>query len=114
MAVEVLEKMGVSLERVRLEVERAVGYGPGQFKPLSVYRNVVLGFSIWYVSAFYILAQFFLGLHLYHGVWSMFQTLGVVTARGDRAYHVAGVLVAVAVVCGNVSIPIAVLTGMLK
>jgi succinate dehydrogenase / fumarate reductase cytochrome b subunit len=92
----------------------AVGYGAGQFKPLSVYRNVVLGFSVWYVSAFYIVAQLFLGLHLYHGVWSMVQTLGVVTARGDRAYRAAGTLIAVAVVCGNVSIPIAVLLGILK
>jgi succinate dehydrogenase / fumarate reductase cytochrome b subunit len=92
----------------------AVGYGAGQFKHLSVYRNVVVGFSVWYVSAFYILAQIFLGLHLYHGVWSMIQTLGVVTARGDPAYRVAGVLIALAVVCGNVSVPAAVLIGFLK
>lgn len=92
----------------------AVGYAPGQFKPLSVYRNVVLGFSVWYVSAFYVVAQLTLGLHLYHGVWSLFQTLGVENIRANRFYRgFAGVL-AVAVVAGNVSLPLAVLAGLVR
>jgi succinate dehydrogenase / fumarate reductase cytochrome b subunit len=92
----------------------AVGYAPGQFKPLSVYRNVVLGFSVWYVSAFYVVAQLTLGLHLYHGVWSLFQTLGVENIRASRFYRgFAGVL-AVAVVGGNISLPLAVLAGLVR
>src|SRR2546429_8428019 len=65
----------------------AVGFAPGQYKPMSVYRNVVIGFAIWYVSAFYIAAMNALGLHIYHGVWSVFQTLGLNTARTDRVYR---------------------------
>jgi len=91
-----------------------VGYQPGQFRPLSVYHNVVVGFSVWYVSAFYIVAQILLGLHLYHGVWSMIQTLGVVTARGDSVYRVAGVVITLAVVAGNISVPVAVLLGLVR
>lgn len=90
-----------------------VGYAPGQFQPGSVYRNVVIGFSVWYVSAFYIVAQAALGLHLYHGVWSMFQTLGM-RARDNGAYRGLAVVVAVLVVAGNVSIPLAVLAGVVK
>jgi succinate dehydrogenase / fumarate reductase cytochrome b subunit len=61
----------------------AVGYGAGQYSSTSVYRHVVVGFSVWYVSAFYIVAQLFLGLHWYHGGWSILHTLGVATV-GDR------------------------------
>jgi len=43
------------------------------------YHNVVAGFQVWWVSAFYILANLALGLHLYHGLWSMFNSLGSMT-----------------------------------
>jgi succinate dehydrogenase / fumarate reductase cytochrome b subunit len=92
----------------------AVGYGPGQYSPTSVYRNVVVGFSVWYVSAFYILAQLFLGLHWYHGGWSILHTLGVATAWGDRVYAAVGGLIALGVTLGNISVPIAVLAGLVK
>lgn len=91
-----------------------VGYGAGQFRPLSVYRNVILGFSVWYVSAFYIAAMVALGLHMYHGVWSMFQTLGVSGAsRGSFIRGLAAVLSFV-VVLGNISVPLMVLAGVLR
>ena len=54
-----------------------VGFQPGEFHHLEVYNNVVAGFSVWYVSLFYIVAMAALCLHLDHGVWSMFQTLGL-------------------------------------
>jgi succinate dehydrogenase / fumarate reductase cytochrome b subunit len=92
----------------------AVGFAPGQYRPLSVYRNVVLGFSVWYVSAFYIAAMVALGLHMYHGVWSMFQTLGFNSERSDAAYRALATLSSLAVVLGNVSVPVAVLTGLVQ
>lgn len=91
----------------------AVGYAPGEFQSGSVYRNVVNGFRVWYVSAFYVVAQAALGLHLYHGVWSMFQTLGM-GAQTNGFYRGLATVVAVAIVVGNVSIPVAVLAGFLK
>ena len=90
-----------------------VGYAPGQFQAGSVYRNVVTGFSVWYVSAFYVVAQAALGLHLYHGVWSMFQTLGM-NAKDNGAYRGLAAVVAVVVAVGNISIPVAVLAGLVK
>lgn len=91
-----------------------VGYGPGQFQPLSVYRNVVLGFSVWYVAASYVVAMVALGFHLYHGVWSMFQTLGVPGAAAGGFYRGLAAVVAWAVALGNISIPVAVLTGIVR
>ncbi len=54
----------------------AVGFQPGQFVHLAVYQNVVAGFSVWPIAVFYILAMAALCLHLDHGIWSAFQTLG--------------------------------------
>ena len=62
-----------------------VGFQPGEFRHLSVYHNVVAGFSVWYVSVFYIVAMACLCLHLDHGIWSMFQTLGWNDARRTPA-----------------------------
>ena len=92
----------------------AVGYAPGHFPPTSVYRNVVNGFSVWYVSAFYSAAMVALGLHVYHGVWSMFQTLGVNHVTTDRLYRMLATVSSLAVVAGNISFPVAVLAGLLR
>lgn len=91
-----------------------VGHGPGQFQPLSVYRNVVNGFRVWYVSAFYVVAMVALGLHLYHGLWSMFQTLGVDDIRASGLYRGVAGVVALAVLVGNISVPVAVLAGLVR
>lgn len=80
----------------------------------DVYHNFVTGFRSVPVSIVYIFAMLALGLHLRHGVWSMFQTLGVSHPRYIAMARAAAWVVAVVVVVGNVSFPIAVLTGIVK
>jgi len=80
----------------------------------DVYHNFVTGFQSVPVSIAYIVAMIFLGLHLRHGVWSMFQTLGVSHPRYIRWAHVGAWIFALIVVVGNCSFPIAVLAGLLK
>lgn len=92
----------------------SVGYAPGQFRHLDAYNNVVTGFRVWYVSLFYVAAMLALGLHLWHGTWSMFQTLGVIDPRWERTVERAAAVLAVVTVAGNVSVPLAVLTGLLR
>ena len=79
----------------------------------DVYHNVVAGFQVWWVSAFYILANLALGLHLYHGLWSMFQSLGwyVPSNPHDWRRRFAQVF-ALVIVVGNISFPLAVLSGL--
>lgn len=84
------------------------------FEHGDIYHNVIAGFQVWYVAAFYIAAMLALGLHLYHGVWSMFQTIGWNNARYTRPLHIFAAVVAVAVVIGFISVPIAVLTGLVR
>ncbi len=88
-----------------------VGYRPGEFQHLSVYKNVVAGFSVWYVSLIYILAMAALCLHLDHGVWSMFQTLGLNNARMTPALRAVSRVIALAVFAGFIVVPVAVLAG---
>lgn len=91
-----------------------VGYQPGQFVDLDAYSNVVAGFKVWYVSLFYIVAMVALGFHLSHGVWSMFQTLGVQDPRARRMLDALAATIAAVVVAGNVSVPLAVMTGLVR
>ncbi len=91
-----------------------VGFQPGQFRELHVYSNVVAGFSVWPVSAFYILAMLALFSHLDHGIWSMLQTLGWSTARNQATLRLASRLIAGVVFAGFVSVPVAVLAGWIQ
>ena len=84
------------------------------FVPGDVYHNFVAGFRVVPVSIAYIVAMIALGLHLRHGVWSMFQTLGVSHPRYMRAAHVGAWIVAILVTAGNISFPLAVLAGIVK
>jgi len=77
----------------------------------DVYHNMVVGFQSWPTSVAYMLAMLALGFHLYHGIWSMTQTLGVNHPRCDRLRRPIALLIAGAVVLGNLSFPISVLAG---
>jgi succinate dehydrogenase / fumarate reductase, cytochrome b subunit len=54
------------------------------FEYASVYANVVIGFQSVPVSLVLPVAVGALSLHLYHGLWSVFSTLGVQNPRVDR------------------------------
>jgi succinate dehydrogenase / fumarate reductase cytochrome b subunit len=82
------------------------------FVPGDVYHNVVVGFSNPFASAFYMLAMLALGLHMYHGFWSMLQTLGLGPARFAPLRNGLSLALAGIVVLGNISIPLAVLAGI--
>jgi succinate dehydrogenase / fumarate reductase cytochrome b subunit len=76
--------------------------------------NVITGFSNPWIAGFYIVAMILLCLHLYHGLWSMFQSLGLSHPRYTPLVQKASAVLAIVVAVGNCSIPIAVLTGLLK
>jgi succinate dehydrogenase / fumarate reductase cytochrome b subunit len=87
--------------------------GPG-YSPTDVYRNEVQAFQVPAISAFYVVAIIFLGMHLYHGAWSMLQTLGLSHPRWNRLRFAAAALFTAAVVAGNISFPLAVQLGVLR
>jgi succinate dehydrogenase / fumarate reductase cytochrome b subunit len=91
-----------------------VSFQPGEFVHLSVYHNVVAGFSVWYVASFYIVAMACLCLHLDHGIWSMLQTLGWNNARTTFFLQSLSRGLALLVFVGFISVPVAVLTGWVR
>ena len=80
----------------------------------NVYANVVASFQVIPVSAFYILAMILLCTHLYHGLWSMFQSLGFYHPRFTPILKRGAAVVAFLIAAGNISIPISVLAGIVK
>jgi len=84
------------------------------FHPGDVYRNLVMGFHVWPVSVFYIVAMLALGLHMYHGVWSMFQSLGVNHPEYNGLIRAVATCATLAVVIGFISIPVAVLLNIIS
>jgi len=80
----------------------------------DVRMNVITGFQNPAIAGFYILAMILLCMHLYHGLWSMFQSLGISHPRYTPKLKRGAAIFAIAIAIGNCSIPIAVMTGLLR
>lgn len=85
--------------------------GPNQ---PDVRYNVITGFQNPVIAGFYILAMVLLCLHLYHGLWSLWQSLGWTSARYERRVQRAAGIVAILICVGFVSVPVGVLVGALR
>lgn len=84
--------------------------GPNQ---PNVRANVIAGFQHPAVAGFYIFAMALLCMHLYHGLWSMFQSLGMSHPRYTPGLKRAAAVCALLIAAGNISIPLAALAGLL-
>jgi succinate dehydrogenase / fumarate reductase, cytochrome b subunit len=80
----------------------------------EVHANVVADFAPqrWYITLVYALAVIAVGFHIRHGMWSALQTFGRSTATTERALKSVSLGVAVVLVVGFLSVPFAVLTGL--
>ncbi len=86
-------------------------FNPG-FERGDVYRNVDASLSRIPVALLYIVANIALGIHLFHGFWSLFQSMGWNSPRFNQWRRSAAAGLATLIVVGNVSFPIAVLAGI--
>lgn len=84
------------------------------FSETNVYANVVNGFKQWPVSILYILGMIALGFHLSHGIFSFFQTLGLNHPRYNAGRRVFAVAASTVIVLGYISIPLAVMFGIVR
>jgi succinate dehydrogenase / fumarate reductase cytochrome b subunit len=80
----------------------------------EVYRNVDASLSRWPVAILYILGNLALGVHLFHGAWSLFQSLGLNNPRFNIWRRWFAIGFSALIVVGNVSFPVAVLAGIVK
>lgn len=88
------------------------GVANPDFEHGAVHANTIASFSRPVVSIFYIVANLALAYHLYHGGWSMFQSLGINNRRFNHWRRYFAIGFAAIVVLPNISFPIAVLTGV--
>ena len=87
----------------------------GAFEEGAVRANLIASLQRPVVAGFYLLANVALGAHLYHGMWSLFQTLGVGSVKGGTDWRrLAALGFVVVVLLGNLSFPIAILTGIVS
>ncbi len=84
------------------------------FSHTGVYGNVIIGFQSVWVVLFYVIAMASLGMHLFHGVWAGFRTLGLQKRSASPIQRSAALWVAIIVWAGFTAIPVAVLLGILN
>ena len=84
------------------------------FKEGDVYHNLVVGLKVVPVALFYLAAMAALGLHLRHGIWSLFQTLGASQAKEHSFGRGFATVFTLVVVLGFAAIPLCIVTGVIK
>jgi succinate dehydrogenase / fumarate reductase cytochrome b subunit len=89
------------------------GVGGTPYHEFDAYGNVIQGFRVPAVSIFYIIAMALLCLHLRHGLWSVFQTLGFYHPRHTPKIRRLASLVSLFVFFGFISIPVAVMLNVI-
>ena len=87
---------------------------PAPFVKDDPYHNVVAGFRVWWVALIYIVANLALGLHLYHGVWSMFNSLGWNHPKFNPWRRYFATAFALLITVANVSFPVMVMLGVVR
>ena len=85
------------------------GWANPDFVRGDPYNNLVRSFERWPVALLYVVANVALALHIFHGAWSMFQSLGINNPRYNRFRRAFASGFALVILVGNVSFPIAVL-----
>jgi succinate dehydrogenase / fumarate reductase cytochrome b subunit len=84
------------------------------FVPLHAYENLVTGFAVIPMALIYIAAMVFIGFHLSHGIWSMFQSVGFSHPRYTPLIRKAAAIIAWVLIAGFISVPVSVLAGLVR
>jgi succinate dehydrogenase / fumarate reductase cytochrome b subunit len=90
------------------------GQAHHDFVPHDAYHNFVTAFQIPWIVLVYVIAQAALCLHLYHGVWSLFQTLGANHPRYNRYRRPLAAVLSIGIFVGFVVPPILVLASVVS
>jgi len=90
------------------------GNANGRFVRGDPYNNLVASFDRPVVALVYVVANVLLGIHIFHGAWSMFQSLGLNNPRFNQWRRRFAQAFAAVIVVGNVSFPIAVTVGAIE
>jgi len=84
------------------------------FEEGRVYHNLIAGLQVLPVATFYLVAMGALAFHLFHGVWSLFQSVGISQPRHHSFARRIATVFTIVVAAGFALIPLAILAGLLK
>ena len=87
---------------------------PTPFKSGAVYFNLWNAFQVWWIALIYVVMMGFICLHLYHGVWSMFQSLGINNQDRNQFLRMISTVSSIAIFVGFSSVPILMWSGALS
>ncbi|MGW8266524.1 MAG: succinate dehydrogenase cytochrome b subunit [Longimicrobiales bacterium] len=90
-----------------------VGNAHPDFVPGDAYRNVVIGFESPLVTGFYVLALVMITFHVYHGLWSAFQTVGANHPKYNPYRRPLALVLALLLLVGFLTVPVGVMAGAL-
>jgi len=90
------------------------GFGITGYDPQNPFNNVVTSFQSAPVALVYIVANLLLGLHLFHGAWAWFNSLGLNSPRYNPWRRRFAFALAGAITVGNVALPVTVLAGAIQ
>jgi succinate dehydrogenase / fumarate reductase cytochrome b subunit len=94
--------------------ELFAGRNPDAAGRPDVFGMVILGFRHPAVSLIYIAAMVVLSFHLVHGIQSLFQTGGANSEKTMPLVAKAGLVAAIIISLGFISVPLAVFAGALR
>ena len=80
--------------------------GVTRFEQEEVYSNLYYAFQKWFFVLMYVVAMAALALHVNHGIWSLFQTLGLDNPDRNRTFRVLATVSAVALFVGFAAVPL--------
>ena len=83
----------------------------GTFEHGAVYSNLYSSFALWPVALGYVFVMVVLGFHLFHGIWSLFQTLGLDNPDRNQFLRVFALMMTVGIVIGFALVPLSFLLG---
>jgi len=87
---------------------------PAPFDEVNVYRNVVGGFRVGWVSAIYLVSMALIGVHVWHGTWASFRSLGLSRPSSQPKYRPIACVLGLLLWAGFTSIPIAIILGAVR
>jgi succinate dehydrogenase / fumarate reductase cytochrome b subunit len=85
-----------------------------QFVELHAYENLVNGFRVVPFAVAYIAVMILIGFHLRHGIWSMFQSMGLSHPRYTPVIQKFAAVFSWVLIAGFISVPVAVLVGLVR
>lgn len=88
-------------------------YKPTPFEHGQVYSNISQAFGVAWITSYYVFMMLIVCMHLYHGIWSFFQTMGLDNPDRNKGLRTLAAVISIILFLGFSAVPVAFLTGII-